>query len=198
MFPLGSAVLPGGAVPLRVFEPRYLELVRRCVDGDGTFGTVLIGRGSEVGGGDARTDVGCLLRIIDVRANGDGSLELLAAAIDRLIVDTWLVDDPHPWAEVHRDPGSEPTAADIDRSMHGLNHLLELAVQLGHLPGVPPLDLPDDPSSRAWRICALSPIGPADRHELLAESDGGRRLARFREMLVEQEELLRFQGPRSE
>ena len=198
MFPLGSAILPGGVVPLRVFEPRYRRLVERCLDDDGTFGTVLIGRGSEVGGGDLRTDVGSLLRIIDVRGAGDGSLELLAAATERLIVDAWLADDPHPWAEVHSDNGTVPSDVDLDRSSDALRHLLDVAVELGHLPGVPDLDLPDDPLARGWRLCDLSPIGPADRNELLTEPNGSRRLDRFCEMLIEQEELLRFHGPRSE
>ena len=54
MFPLGSTMLPGQQLPLHVFEPRYQELVRDCLDApDGPrFGVVLIARGNEVGGGD--------------------------------------------------------------------------------------------------------------------------------------------------
>ncbi len=64
MFPLGTVLLPGQTLPLHVFEPRYRELVRVCLDGDGTFGVVLIERGSEVGGGDVRApNVGTVARI---------------------------------------------------------------------------------------------------------------------------------------
>ncbi|MEN3314917.1 MAG: uncharacterized protein V7605_1151, partial [Acidimicrobiaceae bacterium] len=54
MFPLGTVLFPGLALPLHVFEPRYQSLVQACLDGDGHFGIVLIERGSEVGGGDVR------------------------------------------------------------------------------------------------------------------------------------------------
>ena len=61
MFPLGTAVLPWAGVPLHVFEPRYRALVHDVLAGDRTFGTVLIERGSEVGGGDVRRDRGALV-----------------------------------------------------------------------------------------------------------------------------------------
>ncbi len=58
MFPLGTVVFPYTAVPLRVFEPRYQHLLDDVLGGDRSFGSVLIERGSEVGGGDARFEVG--------------------------------------------------------------------------------------------------------------------------------------------
>ena len=71
MFPLGSVLLPGVVLPLHVFEPRYQQLVRDCLETDEhEFGVVLIDRGSEVGGGDSRTDVGC--RRQDAAGRRDG------------------------------------------------------------------------------------------------------------------------------
>ncbi|WP_415830929.1 LON peptidase substrate-binding domain-containing protein [Janibacter anophelis] len=54
MFPLGTVLLPGNPLPLQVFEPRYLAMLRDIAGGDGRFGVVLIERGFEVGGGDQR------------------------------------------------------------------------------------------------------------------------------------------------
>src|SRR5665213_2195919 len=54
MFPLSSVLFPGAALPLRIFEDRYRHLVADVMTGDRAFGVVLIARGSEVGGGDAR------------------------------------------------------------------------------------------------------------------------------------------------
>ena len=49
MFPLQSALLPGEPLPLRIFEPRYSQLVRDCLEmTDPAFGVVLITRGLEV------------------------------------------------------------------------------------------------------------------------------------------------------
>ncbi len=72
MFPLGTVLLPGMPLSLHVFEPRYRQMVDDCRAGDGTFGVVLIERGSEVGGGDVRTDVGTLTRIVEARELPDG------------------------------------------------------------------------------------------------------------------------------
>ena len=67
MFPLGTVLLPGMVLPLHVFEPRYQQLVRDCLDAPPhEFGVVLIDRGSEVGGGDTRCDVGVIARIVQV------------------------------------------------------------------------------------------------------------------------------------
>ena len=70
LFPLGATLFPGGRMPLQIFEPRYLDLVSRCMrDGTG-FGVVLIQRGSEVyrKGEEAPpqlVEVGCYARIVD-------------------------------------------------------------------------------------------------------------------------------------
>ena len=58
MFPLSAVLFPHASMPLHVFEPRYRELLRDCLAGDARFGIVLIERGSEVGGGDERSDSG--------------------------------------------------------------------------------------------------------------------------------------------
>ena len=64
MFPLGSVLVPGMVLRLHVFEPRYRDLVAVCLDGDRTFGSVLIDRGSEVGGDDVRGLVGTAAVIV--------------------------------------------------------------------------------------------------------------------------------------
>ena len=48
LFPLSGVLLPFGRVPLQIFEPRYLDLVRDCMKSDGPFGVVWIRRGAEV------------------------------------------------------------------------------------------------------------------------------------------------------
>src|SRR5688572_14490436 len=100
MFPLGSVLVPGMILPLHVFEPRYRALVRDCTAGDGEFGVVLIERGSEVGGGDARTDVGTMARIVQADELPDGRFAVGAVGMRRIRVTAWLVDEPYPRAEV--------------------------------------------------------------------------------------------------
>ena len=52
MFPLNNVLFPHTLLPLRIFEPRYLQMIAECEDGALPFGVVLIERGFEVGGGD--------------------------------------------------------------------------------------------------------------------------------------------------
>ena len=68
MFPLGSVLLPGGLLPLHVFEPRYRDMIRDCLrsDDEPEFGQVLITHGWETGGGDDRALVGTVARMMQV------------------------------------------------------------------------------------------------------------------------------------
>jgi len=75
LFPLGSIVFPGGPLPLRIFEPRYVELVKRCMQTGTGFGVVMLLRGSEVGNAAATTaGVGTEVTIVDFDRLPDGLL----------------------------------------------------------------------------------------------------------------------------
>lgn len=77
LFPLSTVLFPGGLLPLRLFEPRYIDMVGRCMREDTSFGVVLIREGSETA---ARSifEVGCVARIIDWYQNEDGLLGITA------------------------------------------------------------------------------------------------------------------------
>ena len=78
LFPLGTVLFPGGPLPLRIFEARYIDLVRRCLrDGSG-FGVVLIREGVEAGGPALTFDVGTYARIVDFSQQPDGLLGIRA------------------------------------------------------------------------------------------------------------------------
>ena len=72
MFPLGGVLMPGGTLPLHIFEPRYQQLLIDALEGDRCFGVVLISRGSEVGGGEVRNSVGTIAHIDDYQRFDDG------------------------------------------------------------------------------------------------------------------------------
>src|SRR6476619_4622640 len=84
MFPLGSPLLPRMLLPLRVFEPRYRAMCDRVLGGDGRFGVVLIERGSEVGGGEARLDVGCVAEVVRAEPQPDGGWLLACVGAERI------------------------------------------------------------------------------------------------------------------
>ena len=121
MFPLGSVLFPGLGLPLRVFEPRYREMITDCLDGDRSFGVVLIERGSEVGGGEVRLRVATVASILDVSLQDDGTLGVFAVGTDRVEVLEWLPDAPYPAAIVTplRDRDETPRSSGADGEAAG-------------------------------------------------------------------------------
>lgn len=177
MFPLQSALLPGDTLPLRIFEPRYAALVRDCLaDDDPAFGVVLISRGWEVGGGDTRSDVGVLARVVDYVDLGSGLYEMLAVAGERIKVQRWLPDDPYPRAEVRvwpDEPGPPVGPEQIGLVVDRIQALYERVAQVRGLelqPGVlaVPAEVSADPSRHLYALAERVPMGPADRYAVLA------------------------------
>ena len=65
IFPLNAVLFPGGVLPLRVFEARYMDMTRDCLKRDQPFGVCLIREGAEVGAPAVPEAIGCLARITD-------------------------------------------------------------------------------------------------------------------------------------
>ena len=112
MFPLGSVLFPAMPLALQVFEERYLKMMGTVLDAEESeFGVVLIERGSEVGGGDQRFDIGTTAQVLQVEAP-DGPLQVVARGGRRFRVSKWIEEEPFPRAEVEFldvfDPGDVP------------------------------------------------------------------------------------------
>ncbi len=197
MFPLGSVLLPGEALPLHVFEPRYRRLVQDLLAADGApeFGVTLIERGSEVGGGDQRSSVGTMARVVDVRALDEGRYRVVAVGVRRIVVGAWLEDDPYPRADVDDWPDPAP-ATDIDATIAFVRERIRaihaVAAELGD--PVPPTDvsLGDDPILATYHLATLSPLGAADRYRLLAAESPEQRLALLGAALDDVDAMLAF------
>ena len=201
MFPLGTVLVPAMVLPLHVFEPRYRRLVHDCLAGDGEFGVVLIERGSEVGGGDVRTDAGPVARFLQAAETSDGRFALAAVGVRRIRVERWLEDDPYPQAEVRDWP--DPTGPDepgvhLDEAEPGraaqvtalLRRAAALSAELGE--PAPPLDveLSDDLTVASYQATAVAPLGPADKQHLLRAPSVPTRFEALARLLSDRTELL--------
>ena len=175
MFPLGSVLLPSTAISLHVFEERYRALARRCVAGDRRFGVVLIERGSEVGGGDVRFDVGTRARIAEAVELDDGRWVMAVVGEDRVRVRRWLADDPYPRAEVEPCPDTPAGPGAVegrDRLDVVLRGVLVLQAEVGDRGrDGPEAGLDADPAVATWQAVALGGLGPLDAQRVL-ETDG--------------------------
>jgi hypothetical protein len=193
MFPLGSVLFPYALLPLHVFEPRYRLMARHVLDGDNEFGVVLIERGSEVGGGDVRFEVGTLARVVQAAELPDGRFALQTVGLHRIRVAQWLPDDPYPRAEVVvlEEPPAEPGApAARDHVVAALAVVAELAHRVDErVPAPPALD--PDPARASYEATAIAPIGPLDAQRILETPGAGARLEILAALLVERAEELR-------
>lgn len=193
MFPLGSVTVPGWLLPLQVFEPRYRELVARCLSTDRRFGTVLIERGSEVGGGDVRCAIGCGVTIVDATPEPDGRWAVFAVGTMRIRVVQWLEDDPYPRALVEvleEAPAGAGTAELLEDAATAVHSFLLRARELGVSTVDPEIELSDDPVHASHMMSVLAPLGPLDRQALLASAGPTERLRLLLELMDGRIEML--------
>lgn len=120
LFPLHTVLAPGIALPLHIFEERYRQLVRHCLDSSSPFGVVLIREGSEVAPRDggrqelAIAGVGTFAEIREASRYPDGRYDLLAVGVARFLVREVRTDvEPYLVAEVDPFPDA-PAEADPD------------------------------------------------------------------------------------
>jgi Lon protease-like protein len=76
IFPLNTVLFPGGLLPLRVFEARYMDMTRDCLKRDAPFGVCLIREGSEVGAPAVAEKIGCLAKILECDMQQQGILNI--------------------------------------------------------------------------------------------------------------------------
>ncbi|WP_304114004.1 LON peptidase substrate-binding domain-containing protein [Mycolicibacterium bacteremicum] len=202
MFPLEVAMLPGEELPLRIFEPRYSAMISDCLAGTGQFGVVLIQAGREVGGGDVRSDVGALARIVEHTDLGGGKFRLRSVLGERIRVTQWLDDAPYPRAQTESWPdeaGPSITGDDIAGVEDTVMALFE-RIATARDAELPPREVllggPEpgqQPGDRLYALASRIPIGQADRYAVLAAPHASARLAALREAVETVAALVEFQ-----
>jgi Lon protease-like protein len=101
LFPLHTVLFPGGPLPLRIFETRYVDMVRRCTREQRPFGVVLIQEGDEAGPVSTTATVGCTARIADFYTLQDGLLGISCVGEHKFrVLRVWRADDGLNMAEV--------------------------------------------------------------------------------------------------
>ena len=196
MFPLGTPLLPGGVLPLHVFELRYRMMMDDVVHSDvAEFGVVLIERGHEVGGGDVRSGVGTMARVVRHDELEDGRWAVVVVGDRRIRVDRWLEDDPYPIAEVTDWP-ERVTSIDVDAEAR-LDTTIDRFVDLlrrvdDRTPSLERRSPNESVDEYAYRVGSTLPIGAVDRQRLLEAEDSAERLDRVRAAVEDLEAVVRF------
>lgn len=180
LFPLRAVLFEGGKLPLRIFEPRYLDMIGNCTRENSPFGVVLIrqGRDARLSSTDEQPqifDVGTEATIVDFNQLEGGMLGILAMGGHKFRINETRESKSHLlMGRVERLP-AEPEGIPVT----GHQPLLNILGQLVKHPMIEKLNLEidfDDARSVSWRLAELLPIEPEIKQRLLELHDPGRRL----------------------
>jgi Lon protease-like protein len=174
LFPLNIVLFPDGPLPLRIFETRYVDMVRRCMRGDLSFGVVLIREGGEVG--PAQTfDVGTSARITDFDQLPGGLLGLSCVGERRFrVVKRSVQPDGLHIGEVEW-LGMEPVLPVPARHARLADLLRSVLPQLGEV--YTDIDMrPDDAAWVGHRLAEILPIPLPEKQGYLEMDDPIQRL----------------------
>jgi Lon protease-like protein len=177
LFPLGTVLFPGGVLPLRVFEVRYLDMIAKCRKAGAPFGVVSLTQGSEVrqpGSTEAFSSVGTLATISEYEAPRPGLMMIRATGAQRFRITSRDQLKHGLWiANVERLPDDVNVAipADLQNAATALKQLIHsLELKSGGDPAQMPLQAPwrlDDCGWVANRWCELLPLPVALKQRLM-------------------------------
>lgn len=183
LFPLKTVLLPGGVLPLRVFEPRYMDMVTRCMRESTSFGVCLIAAGEEVGEAAVPHPVGTEARIEQWDMAQAGVLNLLARGGARFRIEDHEVERDGllvasvRWLE-------EPPAQPVPDAQADMLPLLRTVVaELGER--LPPPHHFEDAGWVGVRYTELLPIPLLAKQKLLELDDPLSRLEILQQFLRE-------------
>ena len=183
LFPLHNVLLPGAAMDLRIFERRYLDLVRDCGRSGGGFGICLILEGSEAGTPATPAAYGVEARIEDFDTGADGLLSLRVRghrrfhAIRTRVRDNGLVMADVDWLRADPEEALRPEHALLGTL---LQTMMEKAGS--DLTGLPPRIF-EQAAWVGWRLAQVLPITAEQRVSILQEDDAHARLQRLLEWI---------------
>ncbi|QYY31964.1 MULTISPECIES: LON peptidase substrate-binding domain-containing protein [Cupriavidus] len=183
LFPLHTVLFPDGRLPLRVFEKRYVDMVRNCLRDAAPFGVCLIASGEEVARTGQQTvpeSIGCLAEIVDCNMEQLGVLLIETRGRQRFrVIEHRTRDDGLIVASAELLP-----ADIIDCKLELLGECLSVlrrivtrlhAEQPDRMPFAEPYQW-DDPSWVTNRLCELLPVPMKAKQMLMALPDAGMRI----------------------
>ena len=184
LFPLHTVLFPGGPLPLRIFETRYTDMVRRCMRSGETFGVVLIQDGDEAGEVATTATVGSSARIADFHSLHDGLLGISCVGDRKFSVQrVWRAHDGLNMGEVEWLPAEPalPMPKAYARLSSAVRRALdELAEHYQHVE-----KRFEDAAWVSARLAELLPIELNDKQVLLEMLDPIARLDALMEMVPE-------------
>jgi uncharacterized protein len=187
LFPLNTVLFPGGPLPLRIFEARYTDMVRRCMREQSAFGVVLVRSGGEVGEVAGTAEVGTTARIVDFDQLPDGLLGITCLGERKFrVITRWREADGLNMAQVQW-LAVEPEVEIPPEYRHLADILRKVLPELAEMYQF--VDKKFDQA--AWvgaRLTELVPLELTEKQVILEMSDPVDRLARLSPMIKRPED----------
>ncbi len=184
LFPLSSIVMPDGYMPLRLFERRYIDMVKDCFKSDTGFGICLIRKGREAGEFAEPYPVGTLVSIVDFDQGSDGLLQITAKGQEEFrLVSHSLSDTGLLFGEVEilparlltpMQPEYEMLAQKLEMIMNYLD--TDIRAEERHF---------DDADWVCHRLLEVLPLAPEAKFELLQMESNIERLDALKTLQIE-------------
>jgi Lon protease-like protein len=185
LFPLNTVLFPGGILPARVFEQRYMDMTKACLRNDTPFGVCFIKEGGEVGAPAVPHEIGCLAKITDWDMQQLGVLNIKALGLRRFrILDTRTQDDDLIIARAQLLPVEAPLALPTDHAACAgvLKHIID---RVGADKFKAPLTY-DDAVWVGYRLAEVLPIKLSAKQNMLEMNDSVVRLEVLHRFLTQQ------------
>lgn len=183
LFPLRTVLFPGGLLPLKVFEQRYIEMTKACLRDSLPFGVCLIREGREVGTAAVPEDVGCLASIEQWDMPQLGVFHLVARGGERFRIREMRVAANHLISAAIDPIAADGGAEGVDELCRKVLAAIIEKVGAERFPGPARLD---DAAWIGFRLAEILPLPLGEKQALLELTDAGTRLARLRGLLERQ------------
>ena len=180
IFPLNTVLFPGGVLPLKIFEQRYLEMTKVCISENRPFGVCLIKEGREVGTPAVPSEVGCLARITQWDMPQLGIFHLLTEGTQRFrIVHSSVQKSGLISAAIETLPSEQKVAPQDTLCSDILQAIIE-KLGAGRFPAPHRFD---DAAWIGYRLSEVLPISLDTRQQLLQIADPQMRLTQLSQIL---------------
>lgn len=182
LFPLSTVLFPRGPLPLRIFETRYTDMVKRCMRESSSFGVVLLREGREAGSAARFCEVGTSARIVDFNLLPDGLLGISCHGERRFrVLRTWREEDGLNMGEVEwmDSAAGQPLGQDLMPVPETYRHLADLLRKVLPELGEIYASLEARFEDAEWvsaRLTEILPISLEDKQYCLELDDPLRRL----------------------
>ena len=178
LFPLNTVLFPGATIPLQIFEERYKEMLKICLDSDARFGVSLIKKGQEVGGPAVPHRIGTIARILSVQEANGGKLYISVIGEHRYSIVDVINTDPYLTASVEiieEDDTLDVSTQEVGLAQEAAANHMKHALSIQGL-WLRSTYAPSDPVKLSYFLAQILQLDMAERQKLLSDGSCKNRL----------------------